>query len=97
MLITVVCDASPGLCCAGVAFSGVNPYQRWHPVIGLDSNGPVSINFGNKPFKFDVARYAAAAWQRLSTQLGDATVADTYRRVSAHSMTRPQVRRLSHA
>ena len=30
--------------------------QDWYPVVGIDTNSPINVNFGTKPFQFDLER-----------------------------------------
>jgi hypothetical protein len=39
----------------GVAFEGVQ--GRFYPTVGIDALNPLTINFGDHPFAFDLAGY----------------------------------------
>ncbi len=52
--------------CIGVAYTNVPVAKQWFPCIGLDSNCPVSINFGEAPFVFDVHAFGAGSWATLA-------------------------------
>lgn len=41
----------------GVAFEGV--YGKLYPTVGIDAVNPLTINFGDHPFAFDLAGYMA--------------------------------------
>lgn len=41
----------------GVAFDSVIPDTPLYPTVGIDSRHPVSLNFGEAPFAFDLDAY----------------------------------------
>ena len=47
----------------------MNPFAQWYPVVGLDSNSPVRVNFGGAPFVFDIAQYCRNAWDAVAGHL----------------------------
>lgn len=45
----------------------VDAAQPLWPAVGLDTDGPVRVNFGSAPFRFDIRAFEAALWQGVET------------------------------
>lgn len=63
----------------GVAFDSVVPDTPLYPTVGIDSRHPVSLNFGEAPFAFDLDAYqglrAAAEADKEGEEAGPAGAA----------------------
>ena len=43
--------------------------REWFPLVGIDSSWPVKVNFGHKPFRFDLTRLVQSQRERVANVL----------------------------